>query len=297
MLDFRRLAVLRTVSQHGSMSKAAATMTFTPSAVSQQIAALERQAGTPLVERTSRGVRLTDAGRLLVGHMDAVMDRLATAEAELAELLQLKAGRLRLASFSSAGSRLLPDAIAEFRQEYPGVELSLEIMDPAESAATLHSGRLDVAIVFDYEFMDVLDAGDLRRTPLCEDQIFLACSNKHRLAGHDVVDAAELRAEPWIQDSGTVCRELLNRLSSLAGFVPHVAFSSEDYVAVSRLVAAGIGVALIPGLAADQVVDGVALRPLRPGMSREVSVLTKPAPSPAASTMLDILLTSVQKRS
>lgn len=290
MLDFKRLTVLHAVGREGSMSRAATALSFTPSAVSQQINALERQTGAVLLERTPRGVRLTDAGRLLADHAQAVLDRLRRAETELTELLELKTGRLRLASFASAGARLMPEAIAAFRQAHPDIELSLEIREPAECAEMLRGGQLDGAVVFDYDFTDVMEVGELRRIPLCSDHIRVALSRRHALAGAEVVQAGDLSAEPWIQDSGTVCRELLTRMSTLAGFVPHVAFSSEDYLAVSRLVAAEVGVALIPGLASDQMADGVVLKALHPGMCRDVSFLTPAGPSPAAEAMCAVLV-------
>src|SRR5919112_5502210 len=143
MLDVRRLRVLREVASRGSFSAAADALHFTQSAVSQQIAALEREAGTQLVERSARGVRLTDAGRALVVHADAILARLAEAEAELEAIAGLRGGRLRLASFESAAATLMPLAIAAFRAEHPGVELSLIITEPEDSAPLLRNGEID----------------------------------------------------------------------------------------------------------------------------------------------------------
>ena len=130
MLDVRRMRVLREVAQRGSFSAAADSLAYTQSAVSQQIAALEREAGTRLVERNARGVRLTDAGRALVEHADAILARLADAEAELEAIAGLRGGRLRMAAFPSAGATIMPEAIARFRDRHPAVELSLEPADP-----------------------------------------------------------------------------------------------------------------------------------------------------------------------
>ena len=133
MLDVRRMRVLREVAQRGSFSAAAEALSFTQSAVSQQIAALEREAGTTLVERSVRGIRLTDAGRALVRHTEAILGRLAEAEAELEAIAGLRGGRLRMASFESAGATLMPLAIATFRERHPAVELSLSLAEPMES--------------------------------------------------------------------------------------------------------------------------------------------------------------------
>src|SRR4051812_41180459 len=149
MLDVRRMRVLREVAVRGSFSAAAEALSFTQSAVSQQIAALEREAGATLVQRSARGVRLTDAGEALVRHAEAIMARLAEAEAELEAIAGLRGGRLRLASFESAASTLMPLAIAAFREQHPAVELSMALAEPEDSIPQLRSGELDLAVVFD----------------------------------------------------------------------------------------------------------------------------------------------------
>ncbi len=146
MLDVRRMRVLREVAQRGSFSAAADALAYTQSAVSQQIAALEREAGTRLVERNARGVRLTDAGRALVVHADAILARLADAEAELEAIAGLRGGRLRLAAFPSAGATIMPEAIARFRARHPAVELTLEPADPEPALVKLRSGDADLVL-------------------------------------------------------------------------------------------------------------------------------------------------------
>src|ERR671927_1249326 len=149
MLDVRRLRVLRAVAQHGSFSAAAEALSYTQSAISQQIAALERETGTLLVQRNARGVRLTEAGEALVRHAEAVLARLAEAEAELEAIAGLRGGRLRLAAFESAGSTLMPLAIAAFRERHPAVELSMTMLEPEDSLPQLRAGELDLALTFD----------------------------------------------------------------------------------------------------------------------------------------------------
>src|SRR6201989_1176619 len=149
MLDVRRMRVLREVAVRGSFSAAAEALSFTQSAVSQQIAALEREAGTVLVQRNARGVRLTEAGEALVRHTEAVLARLAEAEAELESIAGLRGGRLRLAAFESAAASLMPLAIAAFRAAHPGIELSLILAELDNSAAMLKGGELDLALRLD----------------------------------------------------------------------------------------------------------------------------------------------------
>src|SRR4051794_41654392 len=146
MLDVRRMRVLREVAAHGSFSAAAEALTYTQSAVSQQIAALEREAGTTLVERSSRGVRLTDAGRVLVEHADVILARLADAEAELEAIAGLRAGRLRLVSFPSAGATIMPEAIARFRERHPALDLTLEPAEPQPSPLKLRAREADLVL-------------------------------------------------------------------------------------------------------------------------------------------------------
>src|SRR4029450_8259546 len=146
MIDVKRLKVLREVAQQGSFSAAGEALGYTQSAVSQQIAALEREAGTTLVERNARGVRLTDAGRALVEHADAILARLSDAEAELEAIAGLRGGRLRLAAFPSAGASIMPEAIARFRERHPAVELTLEPAEPEPALSTLRGGEGDIAL-------------------------------------------------------------------------------------------------------------------------------------------------------
>src|SRR3954467_15666000 len=149
MLDVRRMRVLREVARCGSFSAAAEALSFTQSAVSQQIAALERETGATLVERSVRGIRLTDAGRALVRHTDAILGRLAEAEAELEAIAGLRGGRLRMASFEPAGAPLMPLAIATFRERHPAVELSLSLAEPDDSVPKLKSGELEIVLALD----------------------------------------------------------------------------------------------------------------------------------------------------
>src|SRR5919202_1965575 len=150
MLDGHRMKVLKAVAAPGSFSAAADALSFTQSAVSQQVAALERESGTKLVERRARGIRLTPAGEALVSHADAILARLDDAEQELAAIAGLKGGRVRTASFQSAGGTLMPRALAEFHRRHPGVELSATTAELDQAHELLRAGDIDVALVMDF---------------------------------------------------------------------------------------------------------------------------------------------------
>src|SRR3954465_8175735 len=189
MLDVRRMRVLREVAVRGSFSAAAEALSFTQSAVSQQIAALERETGTILVQRSARGVRLTESGEALVRHADAVLSRLAEAEAELEAIAGLRGGRLRMAAFESAGATLMPLAIADFRERHPAVELSMTLGEPEDTEPQLKSGDLDLALGFGSRDGD--DDGIERRF-LVEDPMFLVLPRDHPLAHKRKLRLADL---------------------------------------------------------------------------------------------------------
>ena len=296
MLDPRRLLILDAVARAGSMTAAAAALAYTPSAVSQAIAALEREAGTALVQRGPRGVRTTEAGAVLARHAAALRERLDLAADELADVVGLRAGRLRLAAFPSAGSVLMPPAIAAFRERHPDVELSLEQAEPDEAANGLRDGRFDVAIVFEYDFDERLDTSGIELRPLGDDEMLVALPPDHPLAGEEVVPMARLAGETWVSSADETCNRVLTHGAGRAGFTPRVAFASDDYGAVGRLVIAGVGVALVPALAAAAVGDAVVLRRLEPAPTRSMSVAVAPVRSAAAEAML-ALLTSASGRS
>jgi DNA-binding transcriptional LysR family regulator len=293
MLDVRRMRVLREVAARGSFSAAADALSFTQSAISQQVAALEREVGTVLVERNARGVRLTDAGEALVRHTDAILARLAEAEAELEAIAGLRGGRLRMAAFESGGATIMPHAIASFRSQHPGVELSLSLDEPEDSVVKLKSGELDLALVFDAGLSRARDDG-IERVPLLEDPLYLVLPPDHPLADRRQIRLADLASDAWIQGVPTCeCNRLLARACENSGFEPRVAFESDDYTAVQGFVAAGVGVALIPQLGLTTIRDDIVVRSLgRETPVRRVSAATLAGGyrSPATQAMLDILV-------
>jgi DNA-binding transcriptional LysR family regulator len=287
------MRVLREVAARGSFSAAAEALSFTQSAISQQIAALEREVGTVLVERSARGVRLTEAGEALVRHTDSILARLAEAEAELEAIAGLRGGRLRMAAFESGGATIMPPAIAAFRGKHPGVELSLTLDEPEDAAVKLKSGELDLALVFDAGLTRTADDG-IDRHPLMDDPMFLVLPPGHPLVDRRQIRLADLASEAWIQGAATCeCNRLLSRACVNAGFEPHISFESDDYSAVQGFVAAGVGVALIPQLGLTTIRDDIVVRSLgRDTPVRRVSAATLAGGyrSPATQAMLDILV-------
>ena len=289
MLNVARLKVLDEVARRGSFSAAADALDYTQSAISQQIAALEQEAGMTLLERHPRGVSLTAAGQTLVGHAEGILARLESAEAALGAIAGLRGGRLRMASFPTAGATLMPLAIATFRARHPDVELTLAEGEPEQIAPRLRAGELDLALLF--EFGDSAGADELTRVELLEDPLYLALPREHKLATKRKLRLEDLRGEAWVQtSSSSPCARQVVRSCHAAGFEPNVAFESDDYQTVQGLVAAGVGVALIPELALNPVVrEDIAIRALSPRPPVRQVVAATPAGArllPAAPAML-----------
>ena len=291
MLDVRRMRVLRAVAQHGSFSAAAEALSFTQSAVSQQIAALEREAGTTLVQRSARGVRLTEAGEAVVRHAEAIMARLAEAEAELEAIAGLRGGRLRMASFESAGSTLMPLAIAAFRARHPAVELSMSLSEPEDCIPQLRSGELDLAIVFESAVVDMEDG--IHRVHLLEDPMYLALPPDHPLAHRRRLRLADLAGEPWVAGAADCeCNRLISHACAAAGYQPRIVFETDDYSAMQGFVAAGVGVSLIAELGLTTIRDDIVVRDLgRDTPVRQIfaATLSEGYRAPATHAMVEIL--------
>src|SRR5689334_1466520 len=293
MLDVRRMRVLREVARRGSFSAAAESLAYTQSAVSQQIAALEREAGTRLVDRSARGVRLTDAGRALVEHADVILARLADAEAELEAIAGLRGGRLRLAAFPSAGATMMPEAIARFRARHPAVELTLEPADPEPALVKLRSGDADLVLDITGSFRPPREDG-IEREHLLDDTMYVALPKGHPLAHKRNLKLEELAEESWILGTTGSCPDASIFLHScqVAGFEPHVAFNSDDYFAIQGFVAAGVGASFIPDLALITVRDDIVVRSLGPRPPVRIiwaATLKDSYASPARQAMVQIL--------
>jgi DNA-binding transcriptional LysR family regulator len=243
MLDVTRLRVLVSVARHGSVTAAARALGYVQPSVSHHLARLEAETGTRLVQRVGRGIRLTDAGRMLAERAEEILGRLDAAEADLAAYAGLRAGRVRLAAFPSALGTFLPEATAAFAAEHPGVELRLTEAEPPEAARLLRSGEVDVAVSFSYPDTPTNDDGGLRAVQLLVEPIYLVTPAD--VAGDRLHDHTARR---WITGCQR-CRMFLLRSCADAGFRPDIAFTTDDYVAVQALVAAGLGVTTLPALA------------------------------------------------
>jgi DNA-binding transcriptional LysR family regulator len=289
MLDVRRMRVLREVAVQGSFSAAAEALSFTQSAVSQQIAALEREAGTILVQRSARGVRLTEAGEALVRHAEAILCRLSEAEAELEAIAGLRGGRLRMAAFESAGATLMPLAIADFRQRHPSVELSMTLGEPEDTEPQIKSGDLDLVLGFGSRLKE---EDNLERHFLIEDPMFLVLPRDHPLAAKRALRLADLADEAWIGGPPSCeCNRLIYGACSRAGYDPRIAFETDDYAAVQGFVAAGVGVSLIAELGLTTIRDDIVVRDLgRETPVRRIYAATGAGyKTPATVAMLDVL--------
>ena len=291
MLDVRRLRVLREVALRGSFSAAAQALTYTQSAVSQQIAALEREAGTRLVERDGRGIRLTDAGRALVRRADSILVELAAADAELQAIAGLRAGRVRVSTFASAAGSLLPAAVTAFRVAHPAVQVELALVEATEEAVGgLRAGRADLVLVAVPAGQPLDDQVEAHR--LFEDPMLAVLPGGHRLARRRTLRLDDLAGEPWVLGGGPGCsdRATILRACHAAGFEPRVTldFPTDDYHATQGMVAAGAGVTLLPRLALAVPRDDLAVRPLAgPGPSREVvAAVRRGDQAPATRAML-----------
>jgi DNA-binding transcriptional LysR family regulator len=253
MLDVRRLRLLRELAQRGTITAVAQALSFTPSAVSQQLSALEREAGLPLLERSGRRVVLTPAGHALVRRADVVLEELERAAAELAGARQGLAGPLRVGTFPSASRTMIPAALVALSRQHPGLEPMVCELDPARVAGALRAGELDVALIHQYDFAVARPEPGLAAEPLCTEAMFLA--RPAGPAGSGDGDAAGIggaRDASWITATpGTMCHQMTIHACQAAGFTPRVRHQVDDFTTTLALVAAGQGVALVPQLGLD----------------------------------------------
>jgi len=263
MLDVRRMQVLRAVITSGSITAAAKNLGYTPSAISQQLSTLEREAGTVLLERAGRGVRPTAAGTVLAEHAGVVSKQLAKAEAALADVRDGRTGRLSIRYFATAGAALLPAAVTSVTREFPGIQLDLKLAEPAKSMPQVEAGTVDVAITVvagarvDYPGVEMVH--------LLDDFYRILLPRGHPLARKRVIDMSDLAEEPWVGNEGQPgpCRDIVLNACGAAGFAPNFAVESDDYQTAQGFVAAGVGVSLVPGLALGSTHPAVVTRKVR----------------------------------
>ncbi|MEU4426065.1 LysR substrate-binding domain-containing protein [Actinoplanes sp. NPDC024001] len=288
MLDVRRLRLFRDLDRLGTIAAVAAAHTYSPSAVSQQLAVLEREAGLALLERTGRRVTFTPAGRVLLRHADTVLAALEQADAALAAMRSGPAGPLRIGAFPSAVRTVLPAALVTLGREHPALELLVTELDPAAVPAALRERRLDAGLVHDYDVAPAEADTDLDSVPLLDETVHLAVP-----AGTPGDSVADLREQPWILASpGTLCHEVTLRVCQAAGYTPRVRHHADDFTAVLALVAAGQGVSLVPQLAADRPPAGLRLITAPTRRRTRIAFRRGAADHPAVTALITALRTS-----
>ncbi|WP_062647686.1 LysR family transcriptional regulator [Streptomyces maremycinicus] len=291
MLDVRRMQVLRAVVGNGSVTGAAAALGYTPSAVSQQIAALEKEAGAALLERVGRGVRPTAAGLLLTEYADAIGRQVAEAETALADLLAGRTGLLAVRYFATAGAGLVAPAVARLREDHPGVRIELGLtVDPEDPVAQVREGRADLALLVGGEGRQ---DGGVRLLHLLDDPYLAVLPRGHRLAGRRSLRLAELAEEAFVGSEWPgPCLDAQLDACAAVGFRPRFAVQSEDYVTAQGFVAAGLGVSLVPRLGLGSRHPGIVVREVRdPVPVRAIqAVIRETAPAqPALDAFIDAL--------
>jgi DNA-binding transcriptional LysR family regulator len=301
MLDVTRLRVLVAVARTGSVTAAAQALNYAQPSISHHIARLEAETGARLLQRAGRGVRLTDAGRLLAERAEEIIGRLDAAENELAAHVGLRQGRVRLASFPSALGTIVPAAAARLEAESPGMDLMLAEAEPPEALRMLRAGYVDVALVFRHYQQDAdpeppgTDEDGARGRLLLDEPVYLVTPAAGGVVDGTEPELAAYAKYRWIAGCER-CRGYLVRQCGLAGFTPKIAFTTDDYVAVQALVAAGLGVTTLPGLCLRAARHpGICAVPL-PGARRHVFAMTygEPPDPPATSRLIDVLAAAAE---
>ncbi|KRE28535.1 LysR family transcriptional regulator [Agromyces sp. Soil535] len=278
-LDLQTVRVVRQIAEHGSLTAAAEALGYSQPAVSQQLRRFEERTGIALVERVGRGIRLTQSGRVLARHANAVATALEAAAGELAEIRGLRAGRVRLVAFPSASATLVPRLIAALGAAHPGVAVTYVEAEPPEAVAAVRADRADLAITFSYpgdrDDPHRASARGLDVRAFGEEPIRLVLPAGHPAAASDVVDLSAVGDDPWIAGCPR-CRGHLLELAAAAGFTPRIAFETDNFVAVEGMVAQGLGVALLPdlALAASPRHPGIVIRPTARADVRSLHLVT-----------------------
>jgi DNA-binding transcriptional LysR family regulator len=293
MLNARRLAIFRELARRGSFTAAADALSYTQSAVSQQISALERETGAKLVERDRKRARLTEAGEILLDHADAILGRIEHAERDLSAYVHARTGRLRLAAFESAGAAVVPGAVETFHERHPQVELNVVQMEPAEAGARLESRQLDIAIVYDLEPPTGALGGELELTYLFDDRYVAVIPQHHPLARAGALELGALAEEVWINTTERdLCHHVILGACRAAGFEPRVAFQIDEIATSQALIANGVGVTLLPELALGSRHRDVVIASLgsaAPVRRVYAARLATRLATPATQAMLDVL--------
>lgn len=292
-VDVSVLRLLRAVTEEGSVSAAARRLGISQPAASQQLRRAERELGTALVERVGRRSRPTEPGQVLARHAVTVENALRAADSEVRAVAGLRSGTVRLVAFPSASADLVPRALAAMAASQPGVRVTLDELEPPQSLQQLRDGGCDVVVAFHHERggRPPADYDALLARPLFRDEVRVALPRDHRLAAGPAVQVRDLAAESWIAGCPR-CRGHLVTVADDAGYAPRIGYATDDYVAVLGLVAAGLGVAMLPGLVERTTRhDDVVVLPMVPAQARMVLAVTTPdlARVPPVALLLDEL--------
>jgi DNA-binding transcriptional LysR family regulator len=295
MLDVRRLRTLREVALHGTIRAAAESLSFTPSAVSQQLSALERDLGYELLERRGRSVHLTAAGRLLAERAETILAELADAEAEARTVAGEQEPAVRVASFASAAATIVAEAVRG-----NGLRAHIVEVDPRLGLARLRAGEVDVAILWEYDFVPLRIGGAVELEPLLDDPVHVVLPRSHPAAGETTVELADLADEAWIDSTdASSCHPFLTRACLAAGFEPRVAAETNDHRTLHHLIASGVGLALIPLLSQLDLPAALVARPIRtspPNRRIYAACRTASAGDPRVTLVLERLQAAAASR-
>jgi DNA-binding transcriptional LysR family regulator len=279
-LDLHSIRIVRAIAEHGTISAAARALGYSQPAISQHLRRSEARLGTPLVIRSGRGVRLSEAGQVVARHAVAITSALDAASGDLAELVGLAAGTVRVAAFPTASSTLVPRLLASMRQRHPGITVGYVEAEPPEAIAMLRDGAVDLAITFAYpgDRADPHRPADasLESVPLFTEPVVLALPDRHALANRDQVALADLADERWIAGC-PLCRGHLLAACEAVGVTPNIELETDNAIAVLTLVAAGLGVALLPqlALATAPVPPGATVRSTTPSSDRSIQLVVQ----------------------
>jgi DNA-binding transcriptional LysR family regulator len=295
MLDVRRLRMLREVYLHGTIRAAASSLSFTPSAVSQQLSALERDLGVELLERRGRSVHLTPAARVLVERTEHILVELAAAETEAKAVASGTEPALRIASFPSAAATIVADAV---RQN--GLDVHILEADPKLGLARLRGGEVDLAILWEYDFVPLEPGSGIELVTLLDDPIHVVMPASHPAASEPALELAALAGESWIDSTNlSSCHPFLRRACNAAGFEPRIAAETIDHRTLHHLVASGVGLALIPLLSQLDLPASLVARSVRtnaPKRRVHAAYRTDSSGDPRIRRLLDLLDTAARSR-
>lgn len=271
MLDLDRLRALSAVATYGSVSAAADVLHVTTSAVSQQVAKLERETGQKLLERNGRGVRLTDAAALLAAHAERILAMVEEAESDLEAQRGEVVGELAVAAFPTAARGLVPPALRALAQQHPRLRVCLREQEPHAAVPLAVRGEVDLGIVQDWFNVPLAIPEGLVKASLVDDVADVALPAGHPLAGRSVIDLGELHGESWIaQSPGAICRDWLVHTLRSADLEPLIAHTADEYATQLALVAVGLGASIVPRLGRCDIPEGVRIIPVRPALTRHV---------------------------